>query len=230
MKLRDYQTKGIDLIRKEVMRGKTKVLFVLPTGGGKTVCFTDISRRAVEKLNKVLVTVYGKNLVTQTASKIDNSAVIMAGHKVDETKPVQVASISTIMRRDLPFLSDFKIAIIDEAHEFCQNSRQDFLETLNADIYIGFTATPYAVGKKGHTFWDTFVKPITPLELNQLGYLVTPEIYSSKNQIDTTGIKIVNGDYNQKELAKRASRSKVVGDIVENYKLREKTYRQFALQ
>ena len=47
--LREYQKEGVDEIRFSYMKGNDNVLFVLPTGGGKTVIFSHIAEQAAQK-------------------------------------------------------------------------------------------------------------------------------------------------------------------------------------
>ena len=42
MQLRDYQEKAIQKMRQVISSGKKRIVFVLPTGGGKSVVFGQI--------------------------------------------------------------------------------------------------------------------------------------------------------------------------------------------
>ena len=57
MNLRPYQAKLITDIRLRYQLGDRSVLAVLPTGGGKTVCFSYIAEQAAKKGNRVCVLV-----------------------------------------------------------------------------------------------------------------------------------------------------------------------------
>ena len=46
MQLRPYQTQLVTEIRGQYQLGRKAVLAVLPTGGGKTVCFSYIAQSA----------------------------------------------------------------------------------------------------------------------------------------------------------------------------------------
>ena len=54
--LRQYQQEGVDNIRLSYMQGRRSVLYVLPTGGGKTVIFSHISEQAAKKGTTQLAT------------------------------------------------------------------------------------------------------------------------------------------------------------------------------
>jgi superfamily II DNA or RNA helicase len=49
MNLRPYQTQLVTEIRGQYQLGRRSVLAVLPTGGGKTVCFSYIAQAAASK-------------------------------------------------------------------------------------------------------------------------------------------------------------------------------------
>jgi len=61
--LRKYQEEAVTSLRMEYMRNRTSVLFVLPTGGGKTVCFSYITERAAVLGNRVCILVHRQELV-----------------------------------------------------------------------------------------------------------------------------------------------------------------------
>ena len=55
MNLRPYQQQLITDIRLQYQLGHRSVLAVLPTGGGKTVCFSYIAQAAARKGNRVCI-------------------------------------------------------------------------------------------------------------------------------------------------------------------------------
>ena len=52
---RDYQQTAIQKIQDSFRQGHKKVPFALPTGGGKTVLFNHMARRAAAKGKRVLI-------------------------------------------------------------------------------------------------------------------------------------------------------------------------------
>jgi superfamily II DNA or RNA helicase len=58
MNLRPYQSQLVTEIRGQYQLGRKAVLAVLPTGGGKTVCFSYIAQAASVKGNRVLILVH----------------------------------------------------------------------------------------------------------------------------------------------------------------------------
>lgn len=226
MKLRNYQDKGIGMLREQIVAGFLKILLFLATGGGKSVMFSAIVENALKKNKKILLVMRRRNLITQAQANLKKwaikTSIIMASTKGFNPKcDVQICSIDTIFRRidqdKYQFLLDFDIVIIDEAHDATSPSYQKFLSYFKDKIIIGFTASPFPIGNKIHDYWDTCVKPIEMHELLEMGYLTDTKIYAPF-EIDTTGIRMISGDFDQKQLAKKASEMKIVGDIVKNYK------------
>ena len=119
----DFQRGGIDSIRRSMARGKRRVLFRLPTGGGKTRVSAWIAAEAVRKGKAVLFVVYGRDLVFQAQRAYADlgipAAVLMAGTPYAHHAPVQIASIDTLASR-LEYLLDWldpDLIITDECRE-----------------------------------------------------------------------------------------------------------------
>ena len=65
-KPRDYQVSGVESIL-EKFQTHQRILYQLSTGGGKTFCFTMLSKKwSEEKKQKVLVLCHRNELVEQT--------------------------------------------------------------------------------------------------------------------------------------------------------------------
>ena len=62
--LRDYQAAAVEQIERAI-----KALYVLPTGGGKTVIATGIIERAVARGERVLMLTHRREILRQTSLK-----------------------------------------------------------------------------------------------------------------------------------------------------------------
>lgn len=227
--LRDYQEDGLTLMRESVRKGNKHVIYWLATGGGKSPVTCELIRRLVAAKKTVLFVVRRRELILQFSKTVQKfvgiaPSVIMGQEtKFDPDCPVQVCSIDTISRRiELPQYSDLlKIEhlIIDEAHDSTADNYQIFLNKFPNAFWYGFTATPFPTGKKylGNHGWQDVVCPITPAQLRDQGWLVKDRIYAPK-KIDTSGIKMTAGDFDNRALSIRASESQIVGDIVDTWK------------
>ena len=118
---RPYQADGTNGIRKAMQQqGNKRVLYVLPTGGGKTIVFSYIAQLAAKKGSRILVLAHRAELVRQASEKFTmfgiEHGVIHPDYKTDTTKQSQVASVQTLVNRldKLDFCPD--LIIVDEAH------------------------------------------------------------------------------------------------------------------
>jgi DNA repair protein RadD len=99
--LRPYQKKGILDIRTLFGRGVRRVLYVAPTGSGKTVLFCHAAHRVIESGKRALITVHRQELIDQTCAALTTEGVpfgiIAAGYPKTEA-PVQVAMVQRLVR------------------------------------------------------------------------------------------------------------------------------------
>src|SRR5271169_4552678 len=117
--LRPHQTRAIEMLRQSLGAGKRRPVLQAPTGFGKTRLGAEVVERAIAKQKRVIFTVPALSLVDQTVQAfwdegICDVGVIQGAHPMtDWSKPVQVASVQTLQRRQIP---GFDVAIIDECH------------------------------------------------------------------------------------------------------------------
>ena len=114
-------------------------------------------------------------------------------------------------------LQDFDLVIVDECHDCTATGYELLLQELKSKIIIGYTATPFRVGKVGHSFWHRCVAPVTADDLCAKGHLVPLRIMCP-NVPDLKGVRTSKGDYAPSELMEKMSTSTLYGDIVNNYK------------
>jgi hypothetical protein len=116
--LRPYQEVSNEAIRDAFRRDHRRVLFILPTGGGKTIQFCFLTVAARQRGKRVLILVHRQELITQTALALQRFGVefgvIAPGHPPTDA-PVQIASVMTLVRR-LDGNCDFDLVVVDEAH------------------------------------------------------------------------------------------------------------------
>lgn len=223
MNLRDYQLSDIAAIRSEIKNGQRRVLYCLPTGGGKTVVASEIIRLASERGKRIYFVAHRMELISQTSAKLDEMGiehgVIMAGHaRARPDLPVQVVSIQTAIRRQMPWRPD--IVFVDEAHRARSNSYQQIIEACGDPVLIGITATPIRSDNKGlgGQLFKTMVRGPGIGDLIDRGYLVRPKVYSWA--IDLKGIKTAGSDYSQPQLDAKMSDSKLIGDVLREWQKR----------
>ena len=223
--LRDYQKEDIDRIWSLIDSGHNRIMYQLSTGGGKTICSSALIHEAHVNRNwDCIFTVPRISLVNQTVEKfnksgLDDVGVIQANHILtDYSKPVQVASVSTLARRQIAFekgVLDPKLFIIDEAHMM-----YSFIgDILKSDEYkdipiVGLSATPYSRGL-GNLYTKLVQSKPMKWMINK-GYLSNYRVYAPSHP-DLSGVKTLGGDYKEDDLSNAMSNTTLVADIVDTW-------------
>lgn len=217
--LRPHQVRAIELARQSLGKGNKSVVIQGPTGFGKTLVASNIIRFALDKGRRVIFTVPQKNLVNQTvdafeAEGIKDIGVMQGNHpRLDPNAMVQVATVQTLARRDIPEAS---LIVADECH--INSSVIDKLMEEDDIYFVGLSATPWRKGM-GHK-WQDLVIPITIGELIDQGYLSKFVVYAPSTP-DLSSVKTkstINGtDYDDKQLQEIMGESKLVADIVQTW-------------
>lgn len=219
--LRKYQQISIDNVRMAFRSGRRRPLLVLPTGGGKTVCFSHITAGAASKGNRVMILVHRQELLNQCSRALESLGVphgaISAQRTADPTHLVQIASVQTLVRRfDRVQAPDLIIA--DEAHHAVAGSWAKVIAQYPQARVLGVTATPCRLD--GSNLGDVFDELIVGPQVSELmaeGYLC-PVSYYAPSTVDLAGVHTVAGDYNRKELNERVDRPTITGDAISHYR------------
>ncbi len=147
-----YQHGAIDEIFKRLHNNTTNynLLYQLPTGGGKTVIFSEIARRYIRDTGKkVLILTHRVELCGQTSqmlnefgvkNKVINSAV--KEMPVPNDYMCYVAMVETLnnrLRDKILSLDTIGLMIVDEAH---YNSFGKLFKFYEKGVVLGVTATP----------------------------------------------------------------------------------------
>ena len=212
MKLRPYQNSSINTLRKSFKENK-RVLFVLPTGGGKTSIFTEIARMSDKR---ILIIAHRKELVQQISDRLSvEHGLVVSGEVADYSKRILVGTVQTVVKRLNHINVD--LIIVDEAHHAVAGSWQKIIDALPKAYVLGVTATPCRLDGKGlaHAF-DTIVEGAKISDLINQGYLCNAKVYASKHEL--TKIRTVAGDYHKGDLEEHYLKSKITGDIVNTYR------------
>jgi DNA repair protein RadD len=219
-KLYPHQQLAKDLLRNSLRQGRRRPLLQSPTGSGKTVLAAALVEGALEKGNRVAFTVPRLGLIDQTVERFieegippQSIGVVQANHhETDRSRPIQVCTLQTLSRRELP---DAKLVIVDEAHE-----KSNFLTSWLGlpdwqDVpFVGLTATPWAKGLG--ELYDDLLIPTSTAELIDKGLLSPFKVYAPSHP-DLTGVKTVDGDYHEGQLSAVMSEAKLTADIVKTW-------------
>ncbi|MCD9573937.1 DEAD/DEAH box helicase [Flavobacterium soyae] len=204
-----YQKGDIDAIfdRLDNAPSKHHLLYQLPTGGGKTVIFSEIVRRYLSNNDKkVVVLTHRIELCKQTSKMLKGFGVSnkIINSKVKELPDQNdyscfVAMVETLKNRindEKLHLDNIGLVIIDEAH---YNSFRKLLNSFKNAFILGVTATPLSSNIKlpMHQSYDELIVGDTIGSLIDKGFLARATTYSY--DVGLTSLKVgINGDYTVK--------------------------------
>lgn len=178
-----HQIRYLARARELYRQGKRSILCCLPTGAGKTRLAVAIVGSSSSRGNRVLWIVHRAELVQQAADELREAGVpcgIIAPWAPRTWEPVQVASIKTLIARDLR--PEANILVADEAHHLVAPTFFDVRKDYPEALVIGLTATPARADNVGlGSAFDCIVGEVQPRELITSGHLV-PAIVKGPSQ------------------------------------------------
>ena len=228
-KLHDYQAEAVKNIL-DAFKTTNKVMFQMPTGTGKTEVFCEVIRNRINQKSgpkRVLILVHRRHLVKQINERLSkfglNSGFIMAGKK-HSSEQIQVASIQTIVRRDViswPHPSQVALIVIDEAHHATATTYRKIFKhysSSQAIKYLGVTATPCKTDKTG--FKDVFDKLIVSYSIKE--FIQRRDLAGFRHLATRTrsfnSIRINRGDYEVEALGEFMSEITIMSELISTYK------------
>lgn len=241
LRLRPYQEQGRDDLRAAFRGGHRAPLYVLPTGGGKTVLYAAVSEGAAQRGSRVLILEHRKELIRQASvalarigvrhqivappdkvSQIRAAQVAQVGWPMlDRASHIAVASVQTLARR-MDWLADFDpdLIVIDEAHHAVAGTWARIIKACPDARLLGVTATPCRTNGQGlGDVFDTMVLGPSMKELIAEGYLLPPRVLGppTVKDEDLAGVHIRAGDLDPHEQGAALSKPTIVGDVVAHY-------------
>ena len=229
--LRHYQKGCAPAVIKYIKANKDKHPLVgMPTGSGKTYCIADLIKQLREMWKvDVLVLSHVKEILEQNHASLTEYlkqpiGLNSAGLGRRERKQITVAGIQSIYRQSRNYQKGV-IVIIDEAHLISPKEDtmyQKFFAGLGKHICIGFTATPFRLGDgyiygRNKLFNDLVYDWTTREKFQQLvdeGFLSTLTTKRTELEMDTSGINLKGGDFNESQLSERFNRSAVTQEAI----------------
>jgi DNA repair protein RadD len=218
MQLRPYQTQLVTEIRGQYQLGHKAVLAVLPTGGGKTVCFAHIAQAASVKGNRVLILVHRQELLDQASRAMPvPHGIIAANRAMDLSHTVQVASVQTVARRLHLLPRDFfQLLVVDEAHHTTAGTWAKVIAHFHAAKLLGVTATPIRGDGRGlGEHYQAMVQGPTAQQLTDDGYLASAKVLAPPG-FDSAGLRKRMGDFDTKQAEQRVGT--IMGDCLGHYR------------
>ena len=202
-----------------VVDGNNRFLLADFTVVHNTVLGQAIVNGALAKGNRVIFCVPAVSLIDQTVQSFWNAGirdigVIQADHAMtNPSMPIQVASIQTLHRRQIP---DADVVIVDEAHRWFKFYER-WMKLWDAVPFVGLSATPWTKGLG--KYYDDLIIAATTQELIDAGYLSDFRVYAPSHP-DLSKVKIRAGDYAEDQLAQVMNENTLVGDAVSDWKQR----------
>lgn len=180
------------------------LLFQLPTGGGKTVIFSEIARRYIlETKKKVLILTHRIELCGQTSRMllefgVDNKVINSEVKEIpdQDQHTCYVAMVETLNNRishDGLHLEDVGLVIIDEAH---YNSFTKLFKFFAHCNILGVTATPLSsnINLPMNEFYGELIVGESIPDLVKSGFLAQATTFSYN--VSLTSLRVgINGDY-----------------------------------
>jgi len=223
MNLRPYQININNLIAKKLARTK-RVIFCLPTGAGKTFCFSNIVQRHLAKdaFNRVLILTNRSKLFDQTFEAIHRLDIKPFSYtaKAKLKEPIYsrciIGMVETVKRRNAKSIPPPTLIIIDEAHI---GSFKKIFEIFPDSLYIGATATPLATKKKDplNNYYNDIAFQLDTPDLIELGYLNPAETWAVRS-IDESQLKKRQGEYTDASQLQQLEQAKPKADFIQAYK------------
>ena len=221
--LRDYQAdhRGEEGIREAYRQRHRTVLYVLPTGGGKTVLASSMVAKASARGRRILFMAHRRELIEQASETFGQfgieHGVIMSGRSGNRV-PVQLGMVGMIANRT-ERIAPPDFIVVDEAHHSSAQSYRKILAAFPRAHVLGITATPARTDGAGlGDIYQAIVVGPQMRELIEMGALAPFRVFGPERSLDLSGVKTSRGEYDARQLADVMDRSTITGDAVEHYK------------
>jgi len=226
--LYDYQQGAISQIfeRFDSAPDDYHLLYQLPTGGGKTVIFSEMVRQYLKNHNKkVIVMTHRIELCNQTSTMLSSfgvtNKIVSSKANLDDQDNYMcfVAMVETLNNRlndNKLDISDVGLVIIDEAHH---NSFTKLFKFFESSFILGVTATPLSSNKElpMKSNYDELIAGETIEALIENEFLARAETYAYDMSLTTLEVGS-NGDYTVKSSEDLYSSPAMLDKLLEAYK------------
>lgn len=225
-KLRPYQKECIQKI-EDCEKGS--YLIVLPTGAGKTFCFSHIPRHG-----RVLILSHRDELVRQPEKYYVNEKVFdINGNELEKAtygiekaaehsngEEIVSASVPSLVRRLNKFDPyDFDVIITDECHHSTAPSYKKIYDYFKPRLHVGFTATPDRNDKADlHEIYDKILYLRDMSWGIKEGFLTDINCYQVDIKYDISSVKTQMGDWITSSLSDALTKGECISAVAEAYK------------
>lgn len=217
MKLRPRQVKLKKDIYDAIKNGYKRILCVAPCGFGKTILIKSIVDNITSRGKKILFFAPRSELIEQCSNKLKEAgishSILNDPSKYDPDAPVQLTCWQFINGKDYRWQPD--VIIYDECHGSVSEKVAEILNKFKNCLLLGFTATPYRDDGKGlNSMYDILIESCQTSDLINEGFLIKPEYYVCKDQINTKAITFEN----EEEIDSDEADHIIKADLIRNFK------------
>jgi len=203
--LRDYQQDIRTQIADARSSGFYRILVYGPTGSGKTAIFCVEIADLLRQGKQVMLLMHREFLIEQTIKTLVKAGVprecigvIKAGYPENRDRPLQLAGIQSLARREHPDHID--VVIVDECHTCCWYTEYARIcESFPDAEKIGFSASPWRLKPSKEYFgqwFDHIVKGPSIKELMNREYLSRVRYLGYGGLVDFAAIDLdSSGDF-----------------------------------
>lgn len=223
IELRDYQKELVTDVNIAYQHIHKAPLVVLPTGGGKTVVFSQVTLDAMNDGKIVWLIAHRQELINQASKTLNlfgiRHGIIRAGEPQERRLPVQVASVQTLTRRLGQGYPPPDLIVIDECHHALATSYRRIFAAFPSSSLLGVTATPCRLNGAGlGEVFDHMILGPSNQWLTDQGYLSPAKYYAPPQKADLSSVHTRAGDYVTSELEEVMDDGEITGDAVSHYK------------
>lgn len=245
--LRDYQQKAVDEVYNSWQTGNRNVCVSISTGGGKSVIMSLIALNFKKQRRNVAVIAHRNELVSQMSCHLarvgvyhriiaSNSTIAQITRKhralfgksfISPTELTAVVGVDTLISRYeslKAWAEQISLWECDECHHNLRSNKWGKATEMFKNAYgLGVTATPnradgQGLGRQADGCIDDLIIGPSMRMLIDRGYLADYEIVCPMSDLIVDDSQLsANGDWSNQTLRKAAEKSKIVGDVVENY-------------
>jgi superfamily II DNA or RNA helicase len=215
MALYPRQNAFVRNIYQAIDDGDLRVMGQAPTGFGKTHVAGAFANDILTRGKRMIFTIPALSLIDQTVTRfysmgIRDVGVIQANHPLTNyARPIQVASVQTLQRREIP---PADLVMIDESHRWFDFYGEMMSAPEWADVpFVGLSATPWTRGLGKH--FQKLIIGATTQDLIDEGLLSPFRVFAPSSP-DLSGVRTVAGDYHEGDLSGFMNKDALVADIV----------------
>ena len=210
MQYRPYQLEYINNIQLDKSN-----LVISTMRSGKSVIIKGIIDKYFSD-KKVLIITGIRHVITQLATYYTDYSFILAGHKYDHTKLINLATFQTFSRRDIA-LEEYDAVFVDEIHMRFNTDIVKQIRKLNC-TRVYFTGTP--ITNRNTFLSDEFDNVLEFTNIKQMiddGYLAPTRFLMIGNMLKDEGsIKLRNGDYVNEDIDQIIDKTALIDWIIKD--------------